>query len=197
MEAKKKDKRGSGGEETKPEAGGGGGGSGHWQAAKSIARPKMDVPKALAVLGFSSSRTLDTDAKMELNNALSRQMELLERKKMRAAHSTQVVVSGRGPSIEEKQRDEVRLLHEAYQFLSRKFIVGRAERSESSGGGGEIGGGGEDGDEEADGDSEGDSGEEGDGSDGEGDEVVFGVEIKRKKDKKRRRKKVVSDPTVP
>lgn len=45
----------------------------HWAAA----RAKMDVSRALAIMGFSSSRTLDTDARNELNTALSKQMEII------------------------------------------------------------------------------------------------------------------------
>ncbi len=45
----------------------------HW----ATARAKMDVSKALAIMGFSSSRTLDHDARGELHSALARQMEML------------------------------------------------------------------------------------------------------------------------
>ncbi len=60
-----------------------------WQnAAQSVARPKMDMAKALAILGFSSSRTLDAngghDPKVELSNALSRSMVNLEKRKAKA-----------------------------------------------------------------------------------------------------------------
>ena len=59
-----------------------------WQtAAATVVRPKMDMSKALAILGFSSSRTLDPagghDPKAELSHALSKQMEVIERKKAR------------------------------------------------------------------------------------------------------------------
>ncbi len=43
----------------------------------AMARAKMDVSKALAIMGFSSSRTLDRDAREELNSALSKQMEMI------------------------------------------------------------------------------------------------------------------------
>ncbi len=81
-----KEKDGEGSSKSKKEAnrgrrdggrkGGGGGGddggpTGHW----ATARAKMDVSKALAIMGFSSSRKLDGDAQTELNMALSRQME--------------------------------------------------------------------------------------------------------------------------
>ena len=49
-------------------------------AAELVARQsrgKMDVSKALAIMGFSSSRTLDHNAKQELNAALARQMEII------------------------------------------------------------------------------------------------------------------------
>ena len=50
----------------------------HWAAA----RAKMDVSKALAIMGFSSSRTLDHDAKTELNSALAKQMEIIGGQKL-------------------------------------------------------------------------------------------------------------------
>jgi hypothetical protein len=63
--------------------------SSQWQsAAYTVAKPKMDVSKALAILGFSSSRSLNpcsgNDPKVELNAALSRKMEDIERKKLAA-----------------------------------------------------------------------------------------------------------------
>ncbi len=69
---------------TSSNSSGGGGGSSNWQTAtQTLIRPKMDVAKALAILGFTSSRTLDHDARSELNAALNRQMELIERKRLR------------------------------------------------------------------------------------------------------------------
>ncbi len=98
-----------------------GGQQSHWASA----RAKMDVSKALAIMGFSSSRMLDHDAKSELNSALSKQMEIIDNPKFKGRRRG---AAGRGrggpnaPTIEEQQRDDVRMLHEAYQFLSRKFI---------------------------------------------------------------------------
>ena len=48
-------------------------------------RPKMDVSKALSIMGFTSARTLDqssgNNALTELNLALSKKKESLEKKK--------------------------------------------------------------------------------------------------------------------
>ena len=60
-----------------------------WQNAANLAsRPKMDMAKALAILGFSSSRTLDAngghDPRAELSCALSKQMHNIERRKQKS-----------------------------------------------------------------------------------------------------------------
>ena len=64
------------------------------------------------MLGFTTSRTLDPssgqDARGELNNALSRRMAELEKKKRMANQKEKFVVC-------DKLRDDVRTLHEAYQ----------------------------------------------------------------------------------
>ena len=57
-----------------------------WEnATTAIKRPRMDLAKALGIMGFSSSRNLHRgeghDPKMELNLALNKKMEELERKK--------------------------------------------------------------------------------------------------------------------
>ena len=70
-------------------------------------------------MGFSTSRTLDPsgghDAKVELNAALSRKMADIDKRKRAANKKEQT-------KIEDKLRDEIRTLHEAYQFLSRKYM---------------------------------------------------------------------------
>ena len=52
---------------------------------RKMVKPKMDFAKALSIMGFSTSRTLDPsgghDAKVELNAALSRKMADIEKRK--------------------------------------------------------------------------------------------------------------------
>lgn len=83
---------------------------------RRMIRPKMDLAKALSTMGFSTSRTLDPsgghDTRSELNAALSRRMSEMEKRKR--ANQQKVVA--------DRLRDEVRTLHEAYQFLSRKYL---------------------------------------------------------------------------
>ena len=74
------------------------------------------------MLGFTTSRTLDPssgqDARGELNNALSRRMAELEKKKRMANQKEKLAVC-------DKLRDDVRTLHEAYQagFLNAKHTI--------------------------------------------------------------------------
>ena len=86
---------------------------------RKMVKPKMDFAKALSIMGFSTSRTLDPsgghDARVELNAALSRKMADIEKRKRAANKKDQT-------KVEDKLRDEIRTLHEAYQFLSRKYI---------------------------------------------------------------------------
>ena len=68
------------------------------------------------MMGFTTSRTLDPSsdqARGELNSALSRRMAELEKKKRMASQKEMLKVC-------DKLRDDVRTLHEAYQFLSRQ-----------------------------------------------------------------------------
>ena len=87
--------------------------------SRRMVKPKMDFAKALSIMGFSTSRTLDPsgghDARVELNAALSRKMADIEKRK-RAATKKEMT------KVEDKLRDEIRCLHEAYQFLSKKYI---------------------------------------------------------------------------
>merc|ERR1712008_397368 len=75
-------------------------------------------------MGFSTSRTLDPsgghDAKVELNAALSRKMADIEKRKRASSKSS--TLDSQKSKAEDKLRDEIRTLHEAYQFLSRKYI---------------------------------------------------------------------------
>ena len=94
---------------------------------RRMIRPKMDAAKALSIMGFTSARALDqsggNDAIVELNVALSKRMELFERKKRMAIEKGKL----QKPEVQvnplaDKARDELRTLHEAYQFLSKKYI---------------------------------------------------------------------------
>ena len=97
------------------------------QAGRLI-RPKMDLAKAMSMLGFTSTRSLDQsggkDAILELNVALSKRMEQFEKKKRITIEKQK---ENRKLSEKEKKlavdkiRDDIRTLHEAYQFLSRKY----------------------------------------------------------------------------
>ena len=91
------------------------------------------------MLGFTTSRTLDPssgqDARGELNAALSRRMAELEKKKRMANQKEKFAVC-------DKLRDDVRTLHEAYQFLSRKYLLAqqrmhRQREEEAEGGSGD------------------------------------------------------------
>lgn len=57
-------------------------------AAEKAAKPKMDLPKALSLMGFSNPTVLDVragrDIKEELNKALTRQMDIIDRKRAKA-----------------------------------------------------------------------------------------------------------------
>jgi hypothetical protein len=73
----------------------------------------------LALLGFSSSRSLDpingNDPKAVLNAALIRRMEDVEKRKRGQVHVP----------AEDRPKDDVRILHEAYQFLAKKYASKR------------------------------------------------------------------------
>ena len=89
-------------------------------------RPKMDVSKALSIMGFTSARSLDQSggngAIRELNSALSRRMEHYEWKKRVAIEKGKQLPDTQKNPAADKVRDELRTLHEAYQFLSKKYI---------------------------------------------------------------------------
>ena len=59
---------------------------------RKMVKPKMDFAKALSIMGFSTSRTLDPsgghDAKVELNAALSRKMADIEKRKRASSKSS-------------------------------------------------------------------------------------------------------------
>ena len=86
-------------------------------------KPKMDLAKALATMGFGTARIVDAhgerDAQDELNDALTRLMEVHEKKKKKILETEKVEV--RKLQAQDKIRHEVRLIHEAYQFLAKKY----------------------------------------------------------------------------
>ena len=93
---------------------------------RRMIRPKMDVSKALSIMGFTSARALDqsggNDAVKELNVALSIKMEHMEKKKRIAIEKGKKLPDTQKNPAADKVRDEIRTLHEAYQFLSKKYI---------------------------------------------------------------------------
>ena len=96
------------------------------RGGRRMIRPKMDVSKALSILGFTSARALDqsggNDAVKELNIALSIKMEHMEKKKRIAIEKGKKLPDTQKNPAADKVRDEIRTLHEAYQFLSKKYI---------------------------------------------------------------------------
>ena len=83
----------------------------------------MDLAKALAMMGFGTARIVDPsgerDAQSELNNALTRQMEAFEKKKKKTIEVEKS--EERKKVLADKMRDDIRTMHEAYQFLAKKY----------------------------------------------------------------------------
>jgi hypothetical protein len=90
---------------------------------KKMVKPKMDLAKALATMGFGTARIVDAhgerDAQDELNDALTRLMEIHEKKKKKMNDTEKI--EERRKQQSDKLRDEVRTVHEAYQFLAKKY----------------------------------------------------------------------------
>ena len=88
-----------------------------------MVKPKMDLAKALATMGFGTARIVDAhgerDAQDELNDALTRLMEAHEKKKKKILETEKI--EQRMRQMSDKLRDEVRTVHEAYQFLAKKY----------------------------------------------------------------------------
>ena len=90
-------------------------------------KPKMDMSKALCMMGFTSAQSLNkcngNDVLIALNSALTQRMELLEKKKRIAIEKKKKKSKkDKTPNPElDKVREEFITLHEAYQFLSRKY----------------------------------------------------------------------------
>ena len=95
-------------------------------------KPKMDLGKALATMGFGTARLDDAhgkrDAQEDLNTALTRLMEAHEKKKKKV-YDTEKIEQRREMMLN-KCRDEVRTIHEAYQFLSRKYQLDKERLKE-------------------------------------------------------------------
>ena len=92
----------------------------------------MDLGKALATMGFGTARLDDVhgkrDAQDELNNSLTRLMESHEKKKKKLLETEKIEI--RRQQMSDKLRDEVRTVHEAYQFLSRKYQIDKERLKE-------------------------------------------------------------------
>ena len=95
-------------------------------------KPKMDLGKALATMGFGTARLDDVhgkrDAQDELNTSLTRLMEAHEKKKKKLLETEKI--EQRRSQMADKLRDEVRTVHEAYQFLSRKYQLDKERLKE-------------------------------------------------------------------
>ena len=92
-------------------------------------KPKMDLAKALSMMGFGTARTLDPsgskNARNELNAALTRKMndfETKRRKLLELDKQKSFVAESVRNQTKDKLRDDIRTLHEAYQFLARKYM---------------------------------------------------------------------------
>ena len=83
----------------------------------------MDLAKALSMMGFGTALAMkdsgDRNALEELNTALSRQMETFDKKKKKVLEIEKV--EERKIAQQDKIRDEIRTMHEAYQFLAKKY----------------------------------------------------------------------------
>ena len=100
------------------------------QATRKPIKPKMDLAKALSMMGFGTSRTMDAsgshNARGELNAALTRKMGEFEQKRRKLLEkdgkNAKYVMATTRNQTADKLRDDIRTLHEAYQFLARKYI---------------------------------------------------------------------------
>ena len=92
----------------------------------------MDLGKALATMGFGTARLDDVhgkkDAQDDLNASLTRLMDSHEKKKKKLLETEKI--EQRRIQMGDKLRDEVRTIHEAYQFLSRKYQLDKERLKE-------------------------------------------------------------------
>ena len=111
------------------------GGKSGWRGARrKLIKPKMDLAKALAMMGFGSARIEDQSGKRnafdELNSALSRQMENIDKRKKKIEDTEKI--EQRREAQHDKLRDEIRTMHEAYQFLAQKYRNDKARNEEKA-----------------------------------------------------------------
>ena len=100
----------------------------------------MDLAKALGILGFNSTRWLDRSSfnpKAELDKAhFKKMMEIMDKKKADEKGDNKkdkppeikYTVKGRKELTPD---DQVRILHEAYQYLLKKYNLGVEQVSET------------------------------------------------------------------
>ena len=92
----------------------------------------MDLSKALAMMGFGTARIVDQSGERNaldsLNTALTRQMENFDKKKKKITDTEKV--EKRRETQQDKLRDEIRTMHEAYQFLAKKYSSDKARLEE-------------------------------------------------------------------
>merc|ERR1712062_844852 len=86
-------------------------------------RPRMDVKKAMNILKFSSSTKLSDISYEALQDKFSQRMEKLEEEggEARKPRRTEGREKGQGKHQVNKDNVDVRVLHEAYQFLNQKL----------------------------------------------------------------------------
>ena len=123
-------------------------GKGHmgWSGARrKMIKPKMDLAKALSMMGFGTALAMkdsgDRNALEELNTALCRQMETFDKKKKKVIETEKI--EEKKIAQQDKIRDEIRTMHEAYQFLAKKYNNDKDRlKDKSQTVGGELTGGG-------------------------------------------------------
>ena len=97
-----------------------------------MVKSKMDLGKALATMGLGTARLDDAhgkrDAQVDLNESLTRLMEAHEKKKKKVLETEKI--EQRRSQMADKLRNEVRTIHEAYQFLSRKYQIDKERLKE-------------------------------------------------------------------
>ena len=99
---------------------------------KSCSTTTMDHSKALGILGFNSARVLDrssfTNPKLVLDKAhFNKTMAIMKKKEEEAVDSKKKVKEIQY-SFKRKEMtydDQIRIIHEAYQFLLKKYNLGR------------------------------------------------------------------------
>ena len=92
----------------------------------------MDLTKALGIMGIGSARKVDAsgdrDAQDELNENLTRLMDVHEKKKKKILETEKV--ESRAEHAQNKLRDEIRTIHEGYQFLAKKYKYDKQRREQ-------------------------------------------------------------------